>query len=160
MANRFFVSTSGTDVRVSFNHTHRVPRWLFPMGSETSSVFKNGGMQVHIASKHLLLWYTFLVVVLATLCLGILQAIILQGSVVSALVTIAAAPWGAVTLVDLGTGLVVASVWIGWRDGGKHAWPWWIGLACLGNVALLVYLLWRTHSSHSIAHLLLGRHHG
>ncbi len=79
--------------------------------------------------------------------LGLLASIVwasLAGDVLAGLRYVAADRWGVVTLADLAVGLWFVGAWIAWREGSiGRAIPWWLGLALLGNVTTLVYLLWR-----------------
>lgn len=79
--------------------------------------------------------------------LGLLASIVwasLAGDVLTGLRYVAADRWGVVTLIDLAAGLWFVGAWILLREGSlARALPWWLGLALLGNVTTLVYLLYR-----------------
>ena len=82
------------------------------------------------------------------LCLLALLVSIVWACLVSDVITglqyVAADRWGVVTLLDLAVGLWFVGAWIAWREQSLlRAVPWWLGLACLGNVVTLIYLLWR-----------------
>lgn len=97
-------------------------------------------------------------VVLATLVLagGIVWAIP-QEPLSSGLRRIMNQPWGLVTLVDLYLGLAVIGVWILLLQRGVwRALPWWIALACLGNLATLVFLMYRLAVSADVRGAVLG----
>lgn len=66
-------------------------------------------------------------------------------------------PWGLVTLVDLYLGLAVIGVWIFLVQRGLwRSLPWWIALACLGNLATLVFLMYRLVVSADVRDAFLG----
>lgn len=66
-------------------------------------------------------------------------------------------PWGLVTLVDLYLGLAVIGVWILFLQRGVwRSLPWWIALACLGNLATLVFLMYRLVVSADVRDAFLG----
>jgi hypothetical protein len=59
-----------------------------------------------------------------------------------ALIALAKQPWGAVTLMDLSSGLLVAAAWIAVREPERGLLPlWWLGLLLLGNMVTLVFVL-------------------
>lgn len=80
-----------------------------------------------------------------------------SGGFVDGLRVVAGDPWGVVTLVDLGVGLVIFAVWIGWRERSiGRAVPWWIALALTGNLAAGVYLVVAARRAANAEDLLLG----
>lgn len=88
-------------------------------------------------------------VIVCGILLGVLVTAILiasqHGSVLQGLRYVAADPWGVVTLLDLGVGLLFVAVWIAlvepirWRAGA-----WVVALFLFGNVITLAFLLSRT----------------
>lgn len=59
-----------------------------------------------------------------------------------ALIAVARQPWGAVTLMDLSSGVLVIAVWIAMREPKRGLLPlWWLGLLLLGNMATLAFVL-------------------
>jgi hypothetical protein len=79
------------------------------------------------------------------------------GGFMDGLRLVAGDPWGRVTLVDLGLGLLVAGAWIGWREASiARAAPWWLALILTGNLALGIYLIWAARSSENVHRLLIG----
>jgi len=94
--------------------------------------------------------------------LGLLLALIVVASnhdnVLSGLRYVLADPWGIVTLLDLGVGLLFVAAWLAVvepRPGVAAAWI--VGLFLLGNVITLVFLLWRTRSVEHFHELFLPR---
>ena len=80
-----------------------------------------------------------------------------SGGFMDGLRLVAGDPWGRVTLVDLGLGLLVAGAWIGWREASiARAAPWWLALTLTGNLALGIYLIWAARSSENVQELLIG----
>jgi hypothetical protein len=54
-------------------------------------------------------------------------------------------PWGLVTLLDLGVGLLFVAAWIAVMEPRPWCAALWIvALFALGNVTTLIFLLWRT----------------
>jgi hypothetical protein len=79
------------------------------------------------------------------------------GGFMDGLRLVAGDPWGRVTLVDLGLGLLVAGAWIGWREASiARAAPWWLALILTGNLALGIYLIWAARSSENVQGFLNG----
>lgn len=67
------------------------------------------------------------------------------------LVAIAKQPWGAVTLQDLGTGLVLTGLWIATVERVRWSIPlWWILLAVFGNIGTCTWLIWRTRKATTV----------
>lgn len=94
--------------------------------------------------------------------LGLLLALIVvasnQASVLTGLSYVLADPWGVVTLLDLGVGLLFVAAWLAVMEPNPwRASAWIISLCVLGNVTTLVYLLWRTRSAESFRELFLPR---
>lgn len=88
-------------------------------------------------------------VIICGILLGLLLAAIgmavSQGSVWAGLKHLLTEPWGIVTLMDLGVGLLFVAAWIGVMEPRPLcAAIWIIALFFLGNVVTLVFLLWRT----------------
>jgi hypothetical protein len=92
---------------------------------------------------------------IAVLICGVLLGLLVAGigfasqhNLLSSLNMILADPWGAVTLLDLGIGLLFVAVWIALLET-KPLWAlvWIIALCLLGNVITLVYLLWRSRNA-------------
>ncbi len=88
-------------------------------------------------------------VIVCGILLGLLVAAILiasgQNSVLVGLRHVVADPWGMVTLLDLGVGLLFIAVWLALVEPSPwRAAIWIIALFLLGNVVTLTYLLWRT----------------
>ena len=79
----------------------------------------------------------------------------LTGSVLDGLRDVVALPWGLVTLVDLGIGLVFAATWITALVGWRRALPWIVALALTGNLALLAFVMLRFRRCHDLKTLLL-----
>jgi hypothetical protein len=72
------------------------------------------------------------------------------------LVTIAQMPWGAVTLGDLASGLIVAGIWMYYLDG-RRALFWIFLLPVVGNISTLAWLSWRAWTFQDCASLLTGK---
>jgi hypothetical protein len=90
-----------------------------------------------------------IVVIVCGILLGLLVAAILIASghshVLAGLRHVVADPWGVVTLLDLGVGLLFIAVWLALVEPSPwRAAVWIIALFLLGNVVTLAYLLWRT----------------
>lgn len=88
-------------------------------------------------------------VVVCGILLGLLVAAILiasnHGNVLAGLRHLIADPWGVVTLLDLGVGLLFVAVWLALVEPSPwRAAVWIIALFLLGNVVTLAYLLCRT----------------
>ena len=70
-------------------------------------------------------------------------------------------PWGRVTLIDLGVGLIFVAAWIAVVE--PRPWcaaAWIVALFLLGNVITLIFLLWRTRRANRFADLFLPYRHG
>lgn len=88
-------------------------------------------------------------VIVCGILLGVLVTAILiashHGNVVEGFRRLVAEPWGLVTLLDLGVGLLFVAVWMAlaetkpWRAGA-----WIVALFLLGNMVTLAFLLART----------------
>ncbi len=99
-------------------------------------------------------------IVICGILLGLLLAGIIVASnqvgVLTGLQRLLADPWGMVTLLDLGVGLVFVAAWIAVMEPRPwYAAVWIIGLLLLGNVVTLVFLLWRTRYARRFADLFL-----
>ena len=102
-------------------------------------------------------------VIVCGILLGLLLAAIgtasTQTSVWEGLCHVAADPWGIVTLMDLGVGLVFVAVWITIVEP-RPLWAaaWVIALLLLGNVVTLIFLIWRTRYARQVSDLFLPYH--
>ncbi|MCB1776856.1 MAG: hypothetical protein KDI50_05410 [Candidatus Competibacteraceae bacterium] len=90
-----------------------------------------------------------IVVILCGILLGLLATAILIASnysyVLAGLRYLIANPWGIVTLINLGIGLLFIAVWLWLVEPVRwRAAIWIIALFLLGNVVTLAYLLCRT----------------
>ncbi|MCP5157873.1 MAG: DUF1475 family protein [Gammaproteobacteria bacterium] len=90
-----------------------------------------------------------IVVIACGILLGLLIAAILiaskQSHVLVGLRHMLADPWGIVTLLDLGVGLLFIATWMALVESSlRRASLWIIALFLLGNVVTLAYLLCRT----------------
>ncbi len=88
-------------------------------------------------------------IVICGCLLGILFAAIVvatdHGSVLNGLRRLLNDPWGVVTLLDLGVGLLFVAAWMAVMEPRPWCAALWIAaLFVLGNVITLVFLLWRT----------------
>ncbi len=88
-------------------------------------------------------------VIICGLLLGLLVTAILiashHGHVLAGLRHVIADPWGVVTLLDLGVGLLFVAIWLALVEPNPwRAATWIVALLLLGNVVTLAYLLWRT----------------
>lgn len=102
-------------------------------------------------------------VILCGILLGLLAATILFASqrshVLEGLRYIIADPWGVVTLIDLGVGLLFIAVWLWLVEPVRwRAIVWIIALFLLGNVVTLAYLLCRTCQVRHWSELFLPSH--
>ena len=102
-------------------------------------------------------------VVVCGILLGLLVAAILiasnHGHVLAGLRHLLADPWGVVTLLDLGVGLLFVAVWLALVEPSPwRAAVWIIALFVLGNVITLVYLLSRTCRARRLRDLFLPSH--
>jgi hypothetical protein len=67
--------------------------------------------------------------------------------------------WGRVTLIDLYTGIGLATAWVWWRDRSwRSAVPWTVAFLLLGNLAVAGYVLTRARRANSPAEFFLGDH--
>ncbi|QQS53619.1 MAG: DUF1475 family protein [Candidatus Competibacteraceae bacterium] len=99
-------------------------------------------------------------VVVCGILLGLLVAAILiasgHGNVLAGLRHVIADPWGVVTLLDLGVGLLFVAVWLALMEPSPwRAAAWIVALLLLGNVVTLVYLLSRTCRARQLRDLFL-----
>lgn len=99
-------------------------------------------------------------VIVCGFLLGILLAAIVlataHGSVWEGLSRLLADPWGLVTLLDLGVGLLFVAVWMAVIE--SRTWvaaAWIVALMVLGNVVTLAFLLCRTRSARTFSDLFL-----
>lgn len=104
------------------------------------------------------------VIVVCGILLGLLLAAIAvavhHSDVITGLQRVIAHPWGVVTLLDLGVGLLFVAAWIAVVEPRPRcAAGWIIALFLLGNVVTLVYLLWRTRSVRHGSELFLPPRH-
>lgn len=88
-------------------------------------------------------------IIICGILLGLLVAAILiagsHSSVLAGLRYVIANPWGVVTLLDLGVGLLFVAVWLALVEPNRwRAAVWIAALFILGNVVTLAYLLSRT----------------
>ena len=102
-------------------------------------------------------------VIICGILLGLLIATILiassHSSVLDGLRVIAGHPWGMVTLLDLGIGLLFVAAWITIMEPRPlSAVAWIAALLILGNAATLAFLLWRTWNADRFADLFLPSH--
>jgi hypothetical protein len=74
------------------------------------------------------------------------------------LFAIAAMPWGAVTLGDLASGLIIVGLWMYFLERHR-AWWWIVLLPLVGNIATLAWLTWRAWHYSNCSHVLLGDNH-
>lgn len=89
--------------------------------------------------------------------IGLIVASSLQMNIGAGLRATVDTLWGVTTLVDLYVGLLLAGVWIVWRErGGAAAWAWVAALALLGNLGLAVYVLIAALRARDARSLLLG----
>jgi len=81
-----------------------------------------------------------------------------SGGFVDGLRTVLGDPWGRVTMIDLGVGLLLIGAWIRLREGSvRKAGPWWLALVFTGNLAAGFYLVLAARKSRSIEELLTAR---
>lgn len=88
-------------------------------------------------------------VIVCGILLGLLVTAILVASnhsnVLVGLRQLVADPWGVVTLLDLGVGLLFVAVWLALVEPNPwRAAAWIVALFVLGNVVTLAFLLSRT----------------
>lgn len=66
-------------------------------------------------------------------------------------------PWGRVTLIDLYTGIGLATAWVWWRDRSwRSAVPWTVAFLLLGNLAVAGYVLSRARQANNPGEFFLG----
>jgi len=99
-------------------------------------------------------------VIVCGILLGLLVAAILiassHGNILASLRHLIADPWGVVTLLDLGVGLLFVAVWLALVEPNpRRAVAWIVALLLLGNVVTLVYLLSRTCRARQLRDLFL-----
>ena len=99
-------------------------------------------------------------VIVCGILLGLLLAAIgiasTQTSVWEGLRHVAADPWGIVTLMDLGVGIIFVAAWISVVEPRPLcATAWIIALFLLGNVVTLIFLIWRTRYARHVSELFL-----
>lgn len=102
------------------------------------------------------------------LLVGALVAVAMAGAIAYGMATgdfgeefraVLGIPWGRVTLIDLGAGLVVFGSWILYRERSwARSIPWLLGLVALGNLTTAVYLVKTALGSSSTEEFLIGRH--
>ncbi len=96
---------------------------------------------------------TLAVVMAAAIVYGMLS-----GGFVDELRAFLSSPWGRVTFIDLGTGLVLAGVWIRVREGSTaRSLPWWVALVITGNLATAIYVIRTAVRSAKVDEFLTGR---
>lgn len=101
---------------------------------------------------------------LRVVCLLLLAALIggclwaqAQGGLWVGLLAIAREPWGAVTLTDLGAGLLVAATWMCLVERRRALLLLWLpGLLLLGNISTIAFLLCRTWGARDLRAVVLG----
>ncbi len=103
-------------------------------------------------------------VIVCGILLGLLVAAILIASnhshVLAGLRHVIANPWGIVTLLDLGIGLLFVAVWLALVEPNPWRAAIWIAaLLILGNVITLAYLLSRTCQARHVRDLFLPSRH-
>lgn len=83
-----------------------------------------------------------------------------QESVLTGLRHLLDEPWGIVTLLDLGIGLLFIAAWMGVMEPRPGcAVIWIVALFLLGNVVTMVFLLWRTRYANHFSDLFLPLSH-
>jgi hypothetical protein len=100
-------------------------------------------------------------IIVCGILLGLLVAAILiagsQSNVLAGLRYVIANPWGIVTLMDLGVGLLFVAVWLALVEPNPwRAAVWIAALFILGNVVTLAYLLSRTCRAQRLSDLFLS----
>lgn len=81
-----------------------------------------------------------------------------SGGFFDGLRTVLGDPWGRVTMIDLGVGLLLIGAWIRLREGTvRRSAPWWVALFFTGNLAAGIYVVLAARKSHSIGELLTGK---
>jgi hypothetical protein len=99
-------------------------------------------------------------VIVCGILLGLLLAAMgiasTQTSVWEGLCHVAADPWGIVTLMDLGVGIIFVAVWMTIVEPRPlYAGAWIVALFLLGNAVTLIFLIWRTRYARRISDLFL-----
>ena len=102
---------------------------------------------------------------ITVLICGVLLGLLLAGiglasshNLLTSLQYILADPWGSVTLLDLGIGLLFVATWIALVEPRPLCAVLWIAaLLMLGNIVTLTYLLWRTRQAEQLQDLFLPR---
>jgi hypothetical protein len=99
-------------------------------------------------------------IVVCGVLLGVLVAAILAAGghshVLSGLQYVLADPWGAVTVLDLGIGVLFVAAWLSVMEPRPlYAALWIIALFVLGNVVTLIFLLCRTRQVQNFSELFL-----
>lgn len=99
-------------------------------------------------------------IIICGILLGLLAAAVLiaghYGDLPAGLRHIVANPWGVVTLLDRGVGLLFVAVWLALMESSPWRAALWIAaLFVLGNVVTLAYLLSRTCRAQRLRDLLL-----
>lgn len=103
-------------------------------------------------------------ILICGILLGLLVAAILiagnHSNVFNGLHHVIANPWGIVTLLDLGVGLLFIAVWLALVEPSPWRAALWItALFILGNVVTLAYLLSRTCRARHARDLFLPSRH-
>lgn len=105
------------------------------------------------------------VIVMRVIAVALLAALIAgsiwaqaQEGLWQGLIALARQPWGAVTLMDLASGLLVVAVWMAVREPRHGLLPlWWLGLLLLGNMATLAFVLRCSLGATDLRDLFVGR---
>jgi hypothetical protein len=80
-----------------------------------------------------------------------------QAGLWASVASIAHDPWGVMTLVDLASGFLVASLWMAWREPRRGFIPLWIiGVILLGNMVTLLFILRCSVGAGDMASLICG----
>jgi len=100
-------------------------------------------------------------VIVCGILLGLLVTAIVVAShhsnVLAGLRQLVADPWGVVTLLDLGAGLLFVAVWLALVEPDPwRAAAWIVALFVLGNVVTLAFLLSRTCRARGLRDLFLS----
>ena len=102
------------------------------------------------------------VAVILSLALSALLVVLIiwsvrEKSVVEIFRIMLAERWGIVTLLDLYGGFLVTSTWICVLERKPlRILPWLLGIFLLGNLATLIYILFRARKSRSLTELFTG----
>ncbi|HPF37607.1 MAG TPA: DUF1475 family protein [Phycisphaerae bacterium] len=100
------------------------------------------------------------IILVASIALCLIGAIVWasrRANLWDALQSIAATPWGFVTLLDLYVGLFFVAIWIGILE--RRWWSaalWIIALLLLGNLVTLLYLSVRLRRRRTMSAAILG----